>query len=160
MEIYNVSNDLTFDELLGSLITIEQKLKDSSVYRFVVIENNQIMCVADMNDSVSNYMKIRVEEIPQYQLDSHVFDLFPLMRGKITKSGSFYLTGEPFFVVFNEGLVSSLVSAILKLVKNDYNIIFNAVDKAGYNGSCGLEYTPTLDPIESLRIARELYSKG
>ncbi len=32
------------------------------------------------------------------------------------------------------------------------------IDKAGYTGACGLEYRPTLDPIESLKKAKELYN--
>ena len=47
----------------------------------------------------------------------------------------------------------------LQFGENDYKVIFHAVDKAGYQGACGLEYTPLLDPIESLRIARELYGE-
>ncbi len=43
------------------------------------------------------------------------------------------------------------------LGENNYNIIFDAVDKAGYLGACGLEYRPTLDPVESLKRARALY---
>ena len=45
----------------------------------------------------------------------------------------------------------------LQFGENDYKVIFEAVDKAGYNGACGLEYRPLLDPIESLKIAKELY---
>ena len=45
----------------------------------------------------------------------------------------------------------------LQFGENDYRVIFDAVDKAGYTGACGLEYGPLLDPEESLRIARELY---
>lgn len=45
----------------------------------------------------------------------------------------------------------------LQFGENDYKVIFAKVDAAGYTGSCGLEYTPLLDPIESLKIAKELY---
>ena len=45
----------------------------------------------------------------------------------------------------------------LQFGENDYKVIFAKVDEAGYTGSCGLEYTPLLDPIESLKIAKELY---
>lgn len=45
----------------------------------------------------------------------------------------------------------------LQLGENDYKVIFAAIDKAGYDGACGLEYTPTMDPVESLRAAKELY---
>ena len=44
------------------------------------------------------------------------------------------------------------------LGENNYNFIFDAIDKAGYKGACGLEYRPTLDPIESLKKAKELYN--
>ena len=45
----------------------------------------------------------------------------------------------------------------LQFGENDYNFIFAQIDKAGYTGACGLEYLPTLDPIESLKITRKLY---
>ncbi len=48
----------------------------------------------------------------------------------------------------------------LQFGENDYNVIFAAIDKAGYTGCCGLEYKPLLDPIESIRIAKELYGKS
>lgn len=47
----------------------------------------------------------------------------------------------------------------LQFGENDYRVIFDAVDRAGYTGACGLEYGPTMDPVESLRIARTLYAK-
>ncbi len=36
-------------------------------------------------------------------------------------------------------------------------MIFDAVDKAGYTGACGLEYTPTMDSEKSLREFRRIY---
>ncbi len=45
----------------------------------------------------------------------------------------------------------------LQFGESDYRNIFAAVDAAGYSGACGLEYKPLLDPMESLRLARELY---
>ncbi len=45
----------------------------------------------------------------------------------------------------------------LQYGENDYRNIFAAVDKAGYQGACGLEYGPLLDPEESLREARRIY---
>lgn len=47
----------------------------------------------------------------------------------------------------------------LQFGENDYRNIFTAVDKAGYAGACGLEYTPLLDPEESLAAARTLYGE-
>ncbi|MBQ2736860.1 MAG: TIM barrel protein [Clostridia bacterium] len=44
----------------------------------------------------------------------------------------------------------------LHLGENDYRVIVNALDKAGYSGAMGLEYFPTLDPIESLKQTRQL----
>ena len=41
--------------------------------------------------------------------------------------------------------------------ESDYKNIFAAIDKAGYTGACGLEYNPTLDPIESLKEAKRIY---
>ena len=45
----------------------------------------------------------------------------------------------------------------LQYGETDYRVVFDAVDKAGYTGACGLEYRPLLDPIESLKIAKDLY---
>lgn len=45
----------------------------------------------------------------------------------------------------------------LQYGENDYRVIFQAIDKAGYTGACGLEYGPLLDPEESLREARRIY---
>ena len=45
----------------------------------------------------------------------------------------------------------------LQLGENDYKVIFDAVDKAGYKGACGLEYNPTMESIESLMKFKELY---
>ena len=47
----------------------------------------------------------------------------------------------------------------LQYGENDYKNIFAAVDKAGYAGACGLEYTPLMDPEESLAAARTLYGE-
>jgi len=45
----------------------------------------------------------------------------------------------------------------LQFGENDYRVIFDAVDKAGYKGACGLEYNPTMESIESLMKFKELY---
>lgn len=45
----------------------------------------------------------------------------------------------------------------LQFGENDYHVIFNAVDRAGYRGACGLEYNPTMPPKESLLKFREIY---
>jgi len=47
----------------------------------------------------------------------------------------------------------------LQYGETDCKNVFSAIDKAGYTGACGLEYTPLLDPEESLAIAKELYGK-
>ena len=44
--------------------------------------------------------------------------------------------------------------------ENDYRNIFAAIDRAGYTGACGLEYTPLLDPAESLTEARKLFGES
>jgi hydroxypyruvate isomerase len=41
--------------------------------------------------------------------------------------------------------------------ENNYSVIISAVDKAGYTGALGLEYHPTLDPIESLIEAKRIF---
>ena len=43
------------------------------------------------------------------------------------------------------------------LGENNYKFIFDAVDRAGYTGACGLEYRPTLPVEDSLKLAREFY---
>ena len=48
----------------------------------------------------------------------------------------------------------------LQLGENDYRNIFAAIDKAGYVGACGLEYTPLMDPEESLAEAKRLYGEA
>ncbi len=45
----------------------------------------------------------------------------------------------------------------LQLGENDYRVIFDAVDKAGYKGACGLEYNPTMESVESIMKFKELY---
>ena len=45
----------------------------------------------------------------------------------------------------------------LQFGESDYKVIFAAADKAGYNGACGLEYTPVSDSIESLETFKKIY---
>ena len=45
----------------------------------------------------------------------------------------------------------------LQYGENDYKVIFDAIDKAGYTGCCGLEYSPLLEPEESLKEFRRIY---
>ena len=45
----------------------------------------------------------------------------------------------------------------LQFGENDYHVILAAADKAGYTSAMGLEYQPLLDPMESLKKAKELY---
>ena len=47
----------------------------------------------------------------------------------------------------------------LQFGENDYHVIFDAVDKAGYQGACGLEYNPTLGSVESLESFKRIYRK-
>lgn len=48
----------------------------------------------------------------------------------------------------------------LQYGENDYRNIFAAIDRAGYDGACGLEYNPLLEPEESLREAMEMYGNA
>lgn len=41
--------------------------------------------------------------------------------------------------------------------ESNYRFIFDAVDRAGYTGACGLEYGPRMPAEESLREARRLF---
>ena len=43
--------------------------------------------------------------------------------------------------------------------ENNYHVIMDAVDKAGYKGALGLEYIPLTDPVESLKRTKEIYGK-
>lgn len=45
----------------------------------------------------------------------------------------------------------------LHLGENNYTVIFEAIDKAGYTGACGLEYHPSLPVQESLQAAIAMY---
>ena len=45
----------------------------------------------------------------------------------------------------------------LQFGENDYHVIMNAVDKAGYRGALGLEYRPTLGSVESLESFQQIY---
>ncbi len=45
----------------------------------------------------------------------------------------------------------------LQLGENDYRVIIAAVDNAGYTGALGLEYSPRLDPVESLMEVKRIY---
>ncbi len=39
----------------------------------------------------------------------------------------------------------------------NYRFIFDAIDRAGYTGACGLEYSSLMDPIEGLKRSKEIY---
>ena len=41
----------------------------------------------------------------------------------------------------------------------NYKYIFDAIDRAGYTGACGLEYGSLMDPVESLRRAMSLFGR-
>ena len=45
----------------------------------------------------------------------------------------------------------------LQFGENDYKVIFQKVDEAGYTGACGLEYRPTMDSVKSLQEFRRIY---
>lgn len=45
----------------------------------------------------------------------------------------------------------------LQFGENDYAVIFKAIDEAGYEGACGLEYSPTMDPVESLKAFKDKF---
>jgi hydroxypyruvate isomerase len=85
-----------------------------------------------------------------------IFDIYhqQIMEGNIIPS-----------IINNLPLIEHLHSAgsdgrhELWIGENDYNYIFDAVDKAGYKGVCGLEYSPTMSPEESLRTSLKRYRK-
>ena len=45
----------------------------------------------------------------------------------------------------------------LQYGESDYKVIFDAVDKSGYKGACGLEYHPTTDSEESIENFKKTY---
>lgn len=45
----------------------------------------------------------------------------------------------------------------LQYGENDYKVIFDRIDKAGYKGACGLEYGPLMEPTESLQEFKRIY---
>lgn len=45
--------------------------------------------------------------------------------------------------------------AELELGENNFNAIFDAVNKAGYKGIYGLEYNPTKNSVDSLNSTKE-----
>lgn len=45
----------------------------------------------------------------------------------------------------------------LQLGESNYPVIFAAIERSGYTGACGLEYMPSMAPLESLRLTRELF---
>ncbi len=102
--------------------------------------------------SAEGFEIIREVSHPNVKL---IYDIYhqQIMEGNIIPS-----------VVNNLDLIAHLHSAghpgrnELQFGENDYKVIFDRIDKAGYEGWCGLEYRPLMDPIESLKIAKELYS--
>ncbi len=106
-----------------------------------------------LTSSAEAFDIIREVDHPKVKL---VYDIYhmQIMEGNIIPN-----------VVGNLDLIAHLHSAghpgrhELQYGENDYNVIFDAIDKAGYKGACGLEYTPLLSPVESLKIAKEKYGK-
>lgn len=43
--------------------------------------------------------------------------------------------------------------------ETDYKNVFAAAEAAGYTGICGMEFFPTMDPVECLKKAREVYGE-
>ena len=41
--------------------------------------------------------------------------------------------------------------------ESNYRVIIDRIDAAGYEGALGLEYSPLLAPVESLKIAKEMF---
>lgn len=103
--------------------------------------------------SIEAFDIIREVDHPSVKL---IYDIYhqQVMEGNIIPS-----------ITKNLDLIAHLHSAghpgrhELQFGENDYKVIFDAIDKAGYTGACGLEYSPLMDPIESLKIAKEKYGK-
>lgn len=83
-----------------------------------------------------------------------VYDMYhqQIMEGNIIPS-----------VTKNLGLIAHLHAAghpgrhELQSGELNYAVVFDAIDKAGYVGACGLEYFPVLPPEESLQVFKKLY---
>ena len=106
-----------------------------------------------LTSAIEGFDIIKEVDHPNVKL---VYDIYhmQIMEGNIIPS-----------VIGNLDLIAHLHSAghpgrhELQYGENDYNVIFDAIDKAGYNGACGLEYSPLLDPVQSLITAKEKYGK-
>lgn len=102
--------------------------------------------------SAEGFEIIREVNHPNVKL---IYDIYhqQVMEGNIIPS-----------IVNNLELIAHLHSAShpgrneLQFGENNYKVIFDRVEAAGYEGYCGLEYKPLLDPIESLKLAKELYA--
>ena len=45
----------------------------------------------------------------------------------------------------------------LQFGESDYKVIMKAIDDAGYKGAMGLEYRPTMDPVDSINEFKRIY---
>jgi len=104
-----------------------------------------------LTQSAEGFEIIRQVNHPQVKL---IYDIYhqQVMEGNIIPG-----------IVNNLDCIAHLHSAgypgrnELQYGENNYKVIFAAVDKAGYKGACGLEYSPLLEPEESLREAKKIY---
>ncbi len=71
-------------------------------------------------------------------------DIIPTVTGNLSHIAHLHAAGHPGRHELWEGELN-------------YKYIFDAIDKAGYTGACGLEYGSLGNPLESLMLAREMF---
>ena len=156
--------DPTFrKEWLAGLRESCQAAKKAGVKRLITLEDSGVTVMIEPLNTLVNhpgyYLWSSAEAFDLIREVSHplvkvVYDIYhqQVMEGNIISS-----------ITNNLDCIAHLHSAghpgrhELQFGENDYKVIFAAVDKAGYKGACGLEYSPLLDPEESLREAKRIY---
>ena len=89
----------------------------------------------------SPYVKI-IYDIYHQQITEG--DIIPTVTGNLSHIAHLHAAGHPGRHELWEGELN-------------YKYIFDAIDKAGYTGACGLEYGSLGNPLESLMLAREMF---
>ena len=89
----------------------------------------------------SPYVKI-IYDIYHQQITEG--DIIPTVTGNLPLIAHLHAAGHPGRHELWEGELN-------------YKYVFDAIDKAGYTGACGLEYNPLGDPVDSLKRAMEIY---
>ena len=171
--------DETGVELL-SMCTTEFKLTDAS-YRQAWLDGLKESCVAANKLGVKKLITQVGQDTgaPREEQHANIVETLKLAK-PILEEHKVTIMIEPLNTYVNhpgyylwsavEGfeIVREVDSPYVKVVYDIYhqqvmegniihNVIFAAIDKAGYTGACGLEYGPLMPPEESLIIAKHIY---